>query len=206
MKEKYKANLGTGASSILMIFVVLCMTTFGILSLVSARADLNLTKANEKAVANYYKADAQAEQELCALDQALTDCRRLADLAAGGADVQRLIQESGDSSVDFLAGQDTLRPQLENISGQGLSGESYAQAVYLCFAAYAVQAADGTAEQSDGTLTAVFTFPVSDTRPLQLRVRINPLTETVRYEVLSRGMPEGYSEDEDGQQLNVWKG
>ena len=47
-----------GASSVLMIFVVLCLTAFGVLSLVSARADLRLTRRAVQAAEEYYAADA----------------------------------------------------------------------------------------------------------------------------------------------------
>ena len=48
---------GMGASSILMIFVVLALTTFGILSFLSARADLRLTERAADHTVAYYKAD-----------------------------------------------------------------------------------------------------------------------------------------------------
>lgn len=55
---------GMGASSILMIFVVLALTTFGILSFLSARADLRLTERAADHTVAYYKADRGSEAEL----------------------------------------------------------------------------------------------------------------------------------------------
>lgn len=52
---------GMGASSILMIFVVLALTTFGILSFLSARADLRLTERAADHTVAYYKADRAVE-------------------------------------------------------------------------------------------------------------------------------------------------
>lgn len=42
--KNHSAGISIGMVSILMIFVVLCLTTFATLSFVSARADLKLSK------------------------------------------------------------------------------------------------------------------------------------------------------------------
>lgn len=60
---------GMGASSILMIFVVLILTTFGMLSFVTAQADLQLTEKNVDAVESYYEADAQADKIITEIDE-----------------------------------------------------------------------------------------------------------------------------------------
>ncbi len=67
---------GMGASSILMIFVVLALTTFGILSFLSARADLRLTERAADHTVAYYKADQAVEDTLAAIDDALVKARR----------------------------------------------------------------------------------------------------------------------------------
>ena len=65
-----------GASSVLMIFVVLCLTAFGVLSLVSARADLRLTRRAVQAAEEYYAADAGTDALLGAVDNALAAARK----------------------------------------------------------------------------------------------------------------------------------
>lgn len=55
---------GVGIVSILLIFVVLVFTTFSILSLVSARADMRLTEKNKEMVTNYYTASNKAVELL----------------------------------------------------------------------------------------------------------------------------------------------
>lgn len=72
-----------GASSVLMIFVVLCLTTFGVLSLVSAKADLRLTDKTLAAAEEYYAADAEVEILLSRIDAALAAIRRDFDAGAG---------------------------------------------------------------------------------------------------------------------------
>ena len=51
----------TGAASLIVIFTVLCMTVFSLLSLSSALADRRLSDAAAAGVQAYYEADAQAE-------------------------------------------------------------------------------------------------------------------------------------------------
>ncbi len=68
---KNNTGISVGSSSILAIFVVLCLTTFATLSLVSAQADYKLTKKTAQATAEYYAADAKAEEMLQELHKAL---------------------------------------------------------------------------------------------------------------------------------------
>ncbi|MEM1483346.1 hypothetical protein V6615_00550 [Oscillospiraceae bacterium PP1C4] len=64
-------GINVGGSSILMIFVLLCLTTFSTLSLASANADYKLTAKTVESVSRYYEADAQAETILAAIDASL---------------------------------------------------------------------------------------------------------------------------------------
>jgi hypothetical protein len=74
---------GIGACSILMIFVVLCLTTFGLLSLVSARADLRLSQEARLSAERYYAADAQTDLTLSQIDQVLADLRANGGISSG---------------------------------------------------------------------------------------------------------------------------
>ena len=60
-------GIGVGGTSILAIFVVLCLVTLASLSLVSAQADYGLAKKTAEAAQEYYAADAQAERQLACL-------------------------------------------------------------------------------------------------------------------------------------------
>ena len=70
-RTKLNTGISVGSSSILVIFVVLCLTTFATLSLVSANADYKLTSRVAEETAGYYVADAQAEELLMQIDQGL---------------------------------------------------------------------------------------------------------------------------------------
>ncbi len=56
-----------GGSSLLVIFTVLCLTLFAVLSLSSVQADGRLSKASGAAVQAYYTADCEAEEILAQL-------------------------------------------------------------------------------------------------------------------------------------------
>lgn len=64
-------GINVGSSSILMIFVLLCLVTFSTLSLVSANADYKLTAKTVESVSGYYEADAKAELLLASIDEKL---------------------------------------------------------------------------------------------------------------------------------------
>lgn len=69
-------RIGPGASSLLMIFVALCLTTVAILALVSAIADTNMTNRAEETVDAYYVAAARVQREISALDAKLVALRK----------------------------------------------------------------------------------------------------------------------------------
>ena len=63
MKKGQKMNLpAVGGSSLLVIFAVLCMTVFAVLSLSTVLAEQRLSEAAAESVAAYYRADLQAEE------------------------------------------------------------------------------------------------------------------------------------------------
>ena len=56
-----------GGSSLLVIFAVLCLTVFALLSLSTVQAAGRLSEANARSVEEYYKADCEAERLLAEL-------------------------------------------------------------------------------------------------------------------------------------------
>jgi len=70
--KRYSSRMGVGASSILLILVVVSLTLFAVLSLVQARGDAALTDKTARSVGAYYEADARAQQTLAKIDGALS--------------------------------------------------------------------------------------------------------------------------------------
>lgn len=68
MKQtKITAVQGIGAASLLVIFAVLCLSVFALLTLATVQADERLGDYAEAAVLDYYRADCQAEEILAQL-------------------------------------------------------------------------------------------------------------------------------------------
>lgn len=84
MSEKQENRVGVGASSILMIVVVLALTAMSLLAFSSVRRTETLEKRNQAMALGYYAATAEAQTKLAALDQKLYDLRRQTDMTADG--------------------------------------------------------------------------------------------------------------------------
>lgn len=67
--SKHEAPPAVGGSSLLVIFAVLCLTIFALLSLSTVQADSRMAEASYKAVQDFYEADAEAERILAKLRQ-----------------------------------------------------------------------------------------------------------------------------------------
>jgi len=65
-----KGGSGIGSASIMLIFSMLCMTIFTLISLSSAVVDEAMANAQERLVRQYYEADARAEQVLAEIIKA----------------------------------------------------------------------------------------------------------------------------------------
>lgn len=72
MKKSFKNfHINVGSSSILLIFVVLCLVSFATLSIASAHADYYLSQKILDRNTAYYKACAQAESSMAMIDTTL---------------------------------------------------------------------------------------------------------------------------------------
>jgi hypothetical protein len=66
-KKRLPVPVPVGGSALLVIFAVLCLTTFAMMSLATVQANRRLTAASASAVCAYYRTDAQAERTLAQL-------------------------------------------------------------------------------------------------------------------------------------------
>ena len=67
-----KSGIGVGSASIVLVFAVLCLTVFSLITYVVAGNDRSLVEAKVSLVSGYYEADALAERillELLAADE-----------------------------------------------------------------------------------------------------------------------------------------
>lgn len=86
--KRYPSRMGVGASSILLILVVVSLTLFAVLSLVQARGDAALTDKTARSVSAYYDADARAQQILANIDGVLQSGGDIASVEGVTADAE----------------------------------------------------------------------------------------------------------------------
>lgn len=61
VRQERNYRAGIGGSSLILIFIVMCLVTFGLLSLTTAKNQWNLAERNAEAVKEYYRADGEGE-------------------------------------------------------------------------------------------------------------------------------------------------
>ena len=66
--------MNIGSASILLVFVILCLVSFAVLSIVSANADSKLSARVLERTTAYYAACNQAEQSLAGMDKSCNAC------------------------------------------------------------------------------------------------------------------------------------
>ena len=100
---------GAGLSTILLVFVMLCLIVFSVLSLSTARADLEMSQKVADRTKAYYQAQSRASERLKAIDAVLA----------------RQYNET-DKKASYLQGAQTVLRQEQDLSvtemenGQGL--------------------------------------------------------------------------------------
>ena len=63
METKKRVQMPTvGGTSLLVIFAILCLTTFAVLSIATAEADAHQSHVSAEAVSSFYAADLEAEE------------------------------------------------------------------------------------------------------------------------------------------------
>lgn len=75
MRGKSDFKVSTGITSILMVFVVLCLTAFGVLSYSAANADLKLSDKSGKNIRNYYMGESAVTSDLSDVDSIIYQIR-----------------------------------------------------------------------------------------------------------------------------------
>ena len=66
-KRQHFSPPAIGGTSLLVVFAVLCLTVFALLSLTTVQADVRMANASVKAIEDYYAADCQAQEILARL-------------------------------------------------------------------------------------------------------------------------------------------
>ena len=102
-----------GASSLLVIFLILCLVTFAILTLTSAKSDADFAEKLAHHKTNYYAACNTAESTLDEIDAVLADAWQLSDTAAVFTEIETQLtalnsREQLQFSMDFTQSEPTV--------------------------------------------------------------------------------------------------
>ena len=95
-----------GASSLLVIFLILCLVTFAILTLTSAKSDADFAEKLAHHKTNYYAACNTAESTLDEIDAVLADAWQLSDTDTSKNSI------NNDSSQPDSTSNDSSQPDL----------------------------------------------------------------------------------------------
>ena len=79
MNRKSRVSFGPGAASLILIVVILSMSVLGMLALMNARSDHQLSVRSIAVVEAGYSLNAAAERSLAALDAVLISCAETSD-------------------------------------------------------------------------------------------------------------------------------
>lgn len=204
MKSKSEFHLSVGTSSILMIFVVLCLTTFGVLSFVTANSDYKLSRKNADAVTAYYQADSKADELLKTIDSQLLLAQESAQYCETNTDVSKIPHaEQYRQNSEFR--QVTALMQTGKTSDQK-AAEAYCWFVYFLLSnqkTISVEKPDSTAVTAP--MQASYAVPVSGSQRLEVTVAINPFGSTPRCKVISHKLTSAMTAGEDTH-IQVWNG
>lgn len=103
-QKPHKPIISTGTTSFVLIFVLLCLLTFSVLSLASSRANLRLSQKSADRTAAYYDAENRANDILIRIDTA----------------IGQILENNISSSQEFY---DMIRKELEGTDGILFSGQ-----------------------------------------------------------------------------------
>ena len=151
-KDKEQSSfVNIGSSSLLIVFVVLCLATFAILSLSSAKSDYSLSKRLAEHKSSYYEASSTAESILNEIDT------RLADTAA-------------DSPKDHLSG-----------SSKDFIASPYTEAVIKSLDGSQIDETSVSCRKTDKRLQITYQVPLNEKQILDIELNVTDYTKHETY-------------------------
>ena len=98
MKRKLKAmGLPVGGSSLLMAFILMCLTIFACISFMAASRDYKLSQKTAESLTQYYVADNKAEEILAEIDGSLKNNHAIEDIENNLKDYNTIITKEGNT-------------------------------------------------------------------------------------------------------------
>ena len=134
-RESGGGKVNIGAASLVLIFIVLCLATFGLLSLSSAKGDLSLAERQAEAVSAYYAAD--SKEWVRQVDAVLQEEMGHSDDSSSASDAVKARlgeiyhQDEGMVVTDIpMERGQSLRIELTLVCGEGMRYQIHSWYVY----------------------------------------------------------------------------
>lgn len=116
MNKKSSISLGPGASSLILIFVVLALAVLSMLSLMTARNDLKFSERSAAVIASVYELNEAAEARKAEVDHILAECAKDAgsdeDYLAAVAEALPEDMEISENEISWSESDGTRRLDL----------------------------------------------------------------------------------------------
>ena len=109
-------SIGVGGSLIMVIFVVLCLTVFSVLSFEIAHSDLKLSMKSEEMIVDYYLINGKGEEKLAEISEKLINMNKT-DLINGNFKKAAIENLKGVSDIHIIEELDHIMVYYE-IAGQ----------------------------------------------------------------------------------------
>lgn len=153
-KDKQQAFfINIGSSSLLVIFLVLCLATFAILSLSSAQSDFSFSQRLAAHKSAYYEASSKAEAIIGEIDRILSEAAQSSDCA------------------DLLA----------ELPKEAAAASPYGAAVILALDKTEMDGILLSCESAGEDLTVFFQVPLNDKQALEVVLSITDYTKHENY-------------------------
>lgn len=178
MKDKQQSYfMNIGSSSLLVIFLILCLVTFAILSLSSAKSDYTFSERLAEHKRAYYEASARAEDIVGEIDSILYETSHEVGSAASSSHVDGeldlydnyIFAVSSALNGAFLTGadsEDALTGEGGVSSGDALAGDGGVSVI---------------CEQSEDEFLISFQVPADERQELQVVLRVTDFRTSDRY-------------------------
>lgn len=189
MKKKSRIGLNIGTSSILLVFVLLCMVTFAALSFVSANADYKLSQSLETRTTRYYTVSNTAEQRLSEIEDIL------AEVKSRSADFESYKPQAAEALAESPAAESPASDSLEDLTTAQVSDSPQGTAT-----------ASGSPEDSGSWGTLHWQLPFSDTQALDVVLNLTDPFESGSYFTVNRWQVVSTVSWEDDSTLELFDG
>ncbi len=130
-KKKEISGIQIGISSLVLIFVVLCLTVFAVLSLMSSMSEQRLAQKSLEATSEYYIADSLAEKQLKEIDLEIKSASETAWKSSFSSALQDKLGEMYDPKTGLISyeipvnDQQVLCVDLKVINSGKYNGKRY---------------------------------------------------------------------------------